>query len=362
MYFVAGEKQTGMFLLDQTYYYFDKNGVALDSTVVLDEVEMEFDNGLLIGGYTGFVKKSDGNTYHYNNGQMTFGWYQDKTTGNWYHFNADTGIMAVGSKVMPDTNSGSKGVYYDFSEEGVLLRAYPNANGYYYWADLRNTDAWVKNGYDPDQSDESWYRTNGNGHFVTDPNLPAGSEVVIEVDGVLYTFNNDNGKLLRGSVVSENGKLYYYWAGKPKTPEDGWIEDSGAYYYAFSDGHLAVGSATVTMPDGTVQNRNFASDGKLITNEKLTLLNASLTDDDHYMIVTLKNAPENAENVRIAIWAMSDQASTIRWVNAEKTEDGKWVAKEPMCRLKTLSRTRSWRTPTVFWTARTSSCAGQPLK
>lgn len=336
MYFVAGEKQTGMFLLDQTYYYFDKNGVALDSTVVLDEVEMEFDNGLLIGGYTGFVKKSDGNTYHYNNGQMTFGWYQDKTTGNWYHFNADTGIMAVGSKVMPDTNSGSKGVYYDFSEEGVLLRAYPNANGYYYWADLRNTDAWVKNGYDPDQSDESWYRTNGNGHFVTDPNLPAGSEVVIEVDGVLYAFNNDNGKLLRGSVVNENGKLYYYWAGKPKAPENNWIEDNGEYYYAFSDGHLAVGSATVTMPDGTVQNRNFASDGKLITNEKLTLLNASLTDDDHYMIVTLKNAPENAENVRIAIWAMSDQASTIRWVNAEKTEDGKWVAKEPMCRFENV--------------------------
>ncbi len=333
MYFLIGEKQTGMFLLDQTYYYFDENGVALDGIVVLDEVEMEFDNGLLVGGYTGFVKKSDGNTYHYNNGQMTFGWYQDKATGNWYHLNNDTGIMAVGSKIMPDSEAHDKGVYYDFSEEGVLLRAYPNGSGYYYWAGLENADAWVKNGYDEDQSDESWYRTNSNGHFVTDPSLPEDSEVVIEVDGVQYTFDNDNGKLLRGSVVNENGKLYYYWAGKPKK---GWIEDNGEYYYAFPDGHLAVGSATVTMPDGNDQNRNFASDGKLITDEALTLLNASLTDDDHYMIVTLKNAPKNAESVRIAIWAMSDQTSTIRWVDAEKTEDGKWMVKEPMCRFENV--------------------------
>lgn len=326
MYFVAGQSQKGEFLLDTDIYYFDENGVAYDGKVTLDEVELEFDNGLLIGGHTGFVKKRDGNTYHYENGAMTHGWYEED--GSWYHFDAETGIMNTQTHVKPDAEAESKNAYYDFGEDGKLLFGYPNTVGYYYWPgyqDGRNTqlphaNAWVKNGYDHDP--EAWYRTNDTGHYVTDPKLPKESTVDIAVDGVVYTFDNDNGKLLDGSIVNKNGTLYYYWAGEPVN--NGWFERDGSTYYAYPDGHLAKGSVVING-----EEKAFAPDGKLITEG--TILYASLSEDNGYITVKLVQAPEDLTKVRFAIWATEDRKGTIRWVNAEKDGNGLWKTVEPMC-------------------------------
>ena len=238
-YAKEGVLVTGWLTLNGEKYCFDENGMGYHGTVVVDEVELVFENGKLVGGHTGFIKKSDGKTYHYVDGRQTFGWFWDGTY--WYHFDATTGVMVTGTKVQPDAETKSKGAYYDFDDEGRLLRAYFNPAGYYYWAGLPKTDAWVKNGWDPDP--DAWYRTNGNGHYVTDPfsNAPT---VRIAVDGVVYTFDNTNGKLLKGDVVNDNGTLYYYWAGEPLN--DGWyttIDDDT--YYAYPDGHLARGKVQI---------------------------------------------------------------------------------------------------------------------
>ena len=257
-----GELTPGWVTVGTEKYCFDENGAGYDGTVVLDEVELIFDNGKLIGGYSGFLKKSDGKTYHYQNGIMTFGWYQEGD--KLYHFHVTTGVMTTGTKVYPDQEAKSKNAYYDFSDDGVALRSYFNGHGYYYWAGLPKINSWVKNGWDSDP--DAWYRTNGSGHYVkgvvgkdTKEQVIDGklyTTVRIAIDGVVYTFDNNNGKLLLGDVVNDNGTLYYYWAGEPIT--GGWINMNGNVYYADANGVLARGRKKI---DGI--EYVFANDGKL---------------------------------------------------------------------------------------------------
>ena len=324
MYFLAGEAQTGEFLLETETYYFDENGVALDGKLTIEEVEVEFDDGLLVGGFSGFIKKTDDNTYYYVNGKMVTGWLEIEE--HWYHFNTDTGVMTTGTHVKPDAEAASKNAYYDFADDGKLLRAYFNPAGYYYWAGLPLADAWVKNGADPDP--DAWYRTNGNGHFVKDPDAPASASVLIPVDGVTYTFDNSNGKLLKGSFVSRYSLLYYYWAGEPVN--DGWFTLEGNTYYAYSDGHLAKGSHVIDGKEYT-----FNAKGVLITEG--TLLFAGMTEDHRSVRIKLMNAPDDLVAARFGIWEMSNQSNTLQWVKAEKDEDGVWTALVPTCGFNTTA-------------------------
>lgn len=317
MYFIAGEAQTGEFLLEKDVYYFDKNGVALEGTVTVDEVELEFQNGLLIGGHTGFVKKSDGHTYYYIDGKKVYGWYE--LEGYWYHFHTETGAMCTETHVKPDAEALSKNAYYDFAEDGKLLYGYFNPAGYYYWAGLPLCDAWVRTGADP----TNWYRTNGNGHYVKDPNAASNAAIVIAVDGVEYTFSNSNGKLLEGSIVRKDGKLYYYWAGEPV--DDGWFKLNGNTYYALEDGHLATGSHVIDGKEYT-----FNGNGVLVTEG--TILFAGLTEDYRSIHVKMLNADEKLTSVRFAVWAVNvGQKNTLQWVNAEKNADGVWEITIPIC-------------------------------
>ena len=321
MYLIQGVPQTGEFLLEEDVFYFDENGVAYDGKITVDEVELEFDNGLLIGGYTGFVKKISGNTYHYENGQMTYGWYEED--GYWYHFNTDTGVMNTGTHVKPDAEAMSKNAYYDFGEDGKLLRGYFNPAGYYYWAGLPLTDAWVKNGADSDP--DAWYRTNGSGHFVTDGNMengkPVAGETVIAIDGIEYTFDNTNGKLLKGTIVNKNGVLSYYWAGEPAN--NGWFELDGNTYYAQENGRLATGSKTIG--DETYM---FDQNGVLVTEG--IILTAALNEG--VMKVKIVNV-EDATKVRLAVWGVNtDQNETMQWFDCIQSSESIWTVEIPMCR------------------------------
>ena len=228
-YAANGTLSTGWLVVDGQKYCFDSKGDGYDGDVTLQEVPLKFEKGKLVGGYTGFLKKSNGHTYRYVDGEMFFGWYQED--GYWYYFIGQHGYMITGKHIKPDGIA-----YYDFGSDGKLLRGYFSGSGYYYWAGQLHKDAWVKNGADPDP--DAWYRTNGSGHYVTD--LTDAKTVKIAFNGVVYTFDNTNGKLLKGNTYKKNGVLYYYWAGEPI--KDTWYTDmDGNTYYAYEDGHLAVG-------------------------------------------------------------------------------------------------------------------------
>ena len=158
--------------------------------------------------------------------------------------------------------AATKGTYYYPIDDERKTDRYMTPAGYYYWAGLPVNNTWVKNGTDSDLN--AWYHTNETGHFVTDP---TGKHVIqitidgvnyeairIEFDGVVYTFDNTNGKLLLGDIVNDNGTLYYYWAGKPLN--SGWFKVNGSTYYAYEDGHLALGEERINGLSYT-----FAMDG-----------------------------------------------------------------------------------------------------
>ena len=315
---------------EENKYYFDETGKAVDGEYTIDEVKMIFDNGLLIGGHTGFLTKSSGNTYYYQNGNMYYGWLE--MDGKWYCFDETNGIMVVGdgtaaTKLFPTQEAKAKGAYYVFNEKGHALYGFPNNFGYYYWADLQAQNQWVRNGYDLD----GIYRTNANAHFVTTSDasqlfqLTLGDNtytaVKIAIDGVVYTFDNSNGKLLLGSMVYENNQWFYYWAGSPVN--DGWFEFNGETYYAFPDGHLATGSQTI---DG--ENYMFTPQGALITEG--VMINASVKDEK-VLNVKVLNADEEMTAARMAIWAVTaGQAPTMQWHELTKKDDV-WTVDVPLC-------------------------------
>lgn len=324
-----GVLTSGWYTVGDAHYYFDENGKGYNGTVKVDGIDIEFDNGLHIGGYTGFVKKDDGRTYHYTDGKMDFGWLY--IGDDLYHFNTENGVMTTGTHVIPDDEARAKGAYYDFTSDGRTLWGYFNGFGYYYWAGAARKDAWVKNGADPDR--DAWYRTNANGHYVTDGtgketfNLEIDGvtykAVKIACDGVVYTFDTTNGKLLEGSFVLEDGKWYYYWAGSPVN--DGWFDFHGNTYYAYEDGHLATGSHTI---DG--ETYVFDSFGAQI--KEGLMMSAALTAGNKQMIIKISDADEALTAVRVAIWSReAGQETTLKWFDAEKNEEGQWVLTVTVC-------------------------------
>ena len=322
-YAKAGVLTTGWVKLGDKSYCFDENGNGYEGTVTVDEVEMVFENGLLVGGFTGFIEKDDGKTYYYVNGLITYSWLN--IDGYWYHFNAEDGSMTTGTKVLPDAEAKAKSAYYDFADDGRALRAYFNPAGYYYWIGLPLADSWVKNGADPDP--DAWYRTNGSGHYVTNSNK-SDATVRIAITGddgvpVVYTFDNSNGKLLKGDVVNDAGVLYYYWAGEPLT--DGWYTDiDGVTYYAYEDGHLATGTQTI----GGVKYK-FDAAGKL--QDQAPVLTVTLTENNASMNIELTNAM-GRNQVRFAVWNTADQTGTLRWLDAQLGDNGVWTAVAPLCK------------------------------
>ncbi|MBE5970992.1 MAG: hypothetical protein E7246_00525 [Lachnoclostridium sp.] len=246
-----GTLQIGWVDVGDEDYCFDENGDGYNGKHAMDEVLMIFENGKLVGGTSGLIVKSDGKTYYYMDGRKVYGWTY--IGEDLYHFNATTGAATTGTQVYPDDESKSKNAYYDFDESGKALRGYFNKDDFYYWGGVAKKDSWVKNGWDPDP--EAWYATNMYGVQVQD--RTSDEETVLHyMDGLLYTFENATGKLVKGCVVKENGYLYYYWAGEPRN--DGWFTIFDETYYAYEDGHLAVGVKTI---DGV--KHTFNSQGVL---------------------------------------------------------------------------------------------------
>ena len=316
MYLISGKPQTGAFIFGEETYYFDNEGVAYQGKVKLDEVELEFNNGLIVGGHTGFLKKADGKLYHYVNGAMTHGWLE--ADGSWYYMDQVTGAALVGKGVIPDDFERLRDARYDFDKDGKLVSGYFNKTGIYYWAGKPLSRSWVKNPKDSDP--DAWYATNEGGHFVTDGS--SAKTVQYMVDGVVYTFDNSNGKLLKGGFGHKDGKIYYYWAGVASN--DGWFEVDGAKYYAFEDGHLATGSHNIDN-----EAYMFTSSGKLVTEG--VILTAALNKDSSKMTVTVSGA-EDIDSLRLAIWpANGEQSLTLEWFDAELNKDKEWVVVVPMC-------------------------------
>ena len=118
MYFLRGVMQTGWFLVGEDNYCFDENGVAYDGEQVVDEVPFVFENGLVVSGHTGFIKKTNGKTYYYDNGKMALG--MTEIGDDTYYFNTKEDSPDYGAMVTGWQSVNSSRYYFD--AEGRMWR------------------------------------------------------------------------------------------------------------------------------------------------------------------------------------------------------------------------------------------------
>ena len=118
MYFLRGVMQTGWFLVGEDNYCFDENGVAYDGEQVVDEVPFVFENGLVVSGHTGFIKKNNGKTYYYDNGKMALG--MTDIGDDTYYFNTKEDSPDYGAMVTGWQSVNSSRYYFD--AEGRMWR------------------------------------------------------------------------------------------------------------------------------------------------------------------------------------------------------------------------------------------------
>ena len=246
-------------------YYIDGVAQDYDGVVAIDDIYYAFDNGTLVGKYTGLYFDEDAGVWRYLQlGELTSGWKD--IDGDWYYFRASTMAAATGHYHFDGD------VYYDFEDNGKLIDGV--------WAEFDQGWCYF---YGP-----SYYRASG-----------VSNVKFVEIDGVLYGFDN-HGYRYEGlhSVFESNQRtamLYDFDLVDGATLYTGLFEDryyaegimQNAYalinvdgdFYFINDGNKIVKSATIYLGENYVAGKTFGDgtpvaagmyefdeDGKMLVN------------------------------------------------------------------------------------------------
>ena len=308
MYFLRGVAQTGWFLVDEDNYCFDENGVAYDGEQVIDEVPFVFDNGRIVSGHTGFIKKTNGNTYYYDNGKMALGITEigDDT----YYFepdknSADYGAMVTGWRFIPGLGYGRCYFY----EDGRM------------WRPIK-----------PSLSDDSGVLT------VT----------LTPMEGQTFA----NGRIAMWS--QQDGQDDLKWFRGEKQADETWVvkvpmciyKDLWRYQiHAYDGSKLIAGTSINIVQTVTHKFTNYTVSTKNCVGAETkvaycdygcgTMDVIGWTEKDHTVtavqdnsVLTVKMvdvASHGHTKVRFAVWSVENGQNDLAWYNAEKQADGNWT-------------------------------------
>ena len=310
MYFLRGQYQTGWFLIDTDEYCFDENGVAYDGEQTVDEVPFVFDNGLVVSGYTGFITKSNGKTYYYDNGVMAVG--VTRIGEDDYYFypvedSEDYGAMRTGSQVI-------NGVRYQF---------YPDGRMYHPTVITFSDDYGIMTvklqPYDENQRWSAirmavWSQTDGQDdlRWFHAQEQDDGSWIV-QIPMCLYTLIDryiihiyDGTSLVRGEKVDCPVSVTHKFTN-----------------YVSGSGNNCIGAVSKTAycdyGCGTTDTI-----GGVVSYHDVT---AELSSGNRYLTIQMADvASHKHTKVKFAVWSEVDGQDDLAWYPAEKTEDGNWTA------------------------------------
>ena len=310
MYFLRGVMQTGWFLVGEDNYCFDENGVAYDGEQVVDEVPFVFENGLVVSGHTGFIKKTNGKTYYYDNGKMALGITEigDDT----YYFEPDKnsanyGAMVTGWRFIPGLGYGRCYFY----EDGRM------------WRPIKTS-----------LSDDSGVLT------VT----------LTPMEGQTFA----NGRIAMWS--QQDGQDDLKWFRGEKQADETWVvkvpmciyKDLWRYQiHAYDGSNLIAGTSINIVQTATHKFTNYATstDNCVGAETKIaycdygcgTMDVIGWTEKDHTVtavqdnnVLTVKMADVASHGhtkVKFAVWSMENGQDDLAWYNAEKQADGNWACK-----------------------------------
>ena len=243
----VGDNQYG---IEGGMYYFDETG-----KMVLPDVE---------NGEKRIVEK-DGKLYLMIDKSLApEGLYE--VDGEYYYAQTN-GLLAVDKAIYATTELLDGTGWYRFGADGKLIKnGFADCGGFtFYFTDGKRAKGFTKIG-------EDYYIFNTySGKMYKDANMWVGDNQY-GIEGGMYYFD-ETGKMVLPDVengekriVEKDGKLYLM-IDKSLAPE-GLYEVDGEYYYAQTNGLLAVDKAiyaTTELLDGTGWYR-FGADGKLIKN------------------------------------------------------------------------------------------------
>ena len=307
MYFLRGVAQTGWFLVEEDNYCFDENGVAYDGEQVVDEVPFVFENGLVVSGHTGFIKKTNGKTYYYDNGKMALG--MTEIGDDTYYFNTKEDSPDYGAMVTGWQSVNSSRYYFD--AEGRM------------WRPIRMS-----------LSEDS-------GVFTV---------ILTPMEGESFT----NGRIAMWS--QHNGQDDLKWFRGVKQDNGKWIvtvpmcnyKDLGRYQVHAYDGTTIIAGDRIDIVQNVTHkftNYTTTTDNCVGAETKVAYCDYGCgtkdvigwTEKDHTVtavqdnnVLTVKMADVASHGhtkVKFAVWSMENGQDDLAWYNAEKQADGNWACK-----------------------------------
>ena len=307
MYFLRGVMQTGWFLVGEDNYCFDENGVAYDGEQVIDEVPLVFDNGLVVSGHTGFIKKTNGKTYYYDNGKMALG--MTDIGDDTYYFNTKEDSSDYGAMVTGWQSVNSSRYYFD--AEGRM------------WRPIRMS-----------LSEDS-------GVFTV---------ILTPMEGESFT----NGRIAMWS--QHNGQDDMKWFRGVKQDNGKWIvtvpmcnyKDLGRYQVHAYDGTTIIAGDRIDIVQNVTHkftNYTTTTDNCVGAETKVAYCDYGCgtkdvigwTEKDHTVTAVQENnvltvkmadvASHGHTKVKFAVWSMENGQDDLAWYNAEKQADGNWACK-----------------------------------
>ena len=307
MYFLRGVMQTGWFLVEEDNYCFDENGVAYDGEQVVDEVPFVFENGLVVSGHTGFIKKTNGKTYYYDNGKMALG--MTDIGDDTYYFNTKEDSSDYGAMVTGWQSVNSSRYYFD--AEGRM------------WRPIRMS-----------LSEDS-------GVFTV---------ILTPMEGESFT----NGRIAMWS--QHNGQDDMKWFRGVKQDNGKWIvtvpmcnyKDLGRYQVHAYDGTTIIAGDRIDIVQNVTHkftNYTTTTDNCVGAETKVAYCDYGCgtkdvigwTEKDHTVtavqdnnVLTVKMADVASHGhtkVKFAVWSMENGQDDLAWYNAEKQADGNWACK-----------------------------------
>ena len=308
MYFLRGVAQTGWFLVEEDNYCFDKNGVAYDGEQVIDEVPLVFDNGLVVSGHTGFIKKTNGKTYYYDNGKMALG--LTEIGNDTYYFE-------------PDGNSANY---------GAMVTG---------WRYIRGL------GYG-----QCYFYKDGHMHRFVEGDINAENSMITVVLRPLGEDRYTDGKAAVWSQI--NGQDDIRWI-KGEEQDDGtWVikvpmclyKDVGKYSIHGYDGKDLINIVFVDVEKTMTHkftNYTISTDNCVGAETKIAYCDYGCgtkdiigwTEKDHTVtavqdnnVLTVKMvdvASHGHTKVKFAVWSMENGQDDLAWYSAEKQVDGNWT-------------------------------------
>lgn len=310
MYFLRGVMQTGWFLVEEDNYCFDKNGVAYDGEQVVDEVPFVFENGLVVSGHTGFIKKTNGKTYYYDNGKMALG--LTEIGNDTYYFepnenSANYGAMVTGWRHVPVMGYGRCYFYEDgrmhrfikgdINEENSIITVVLSPLGEERYKDGKVAVWSQHNG----QDDIQWFK----GKEQNDGTWVIKVPMCLYKDTGRYSVHGYDGKNIINTMFVDVEKNVTHKFTNYTTTTDNCV--GAETKVAYCD----YGCGTKDVIGWTEKDHTVTA---VQDNNVLTVKMADVASHGH-------------TKVKFAVWSMENGQDDLAWYNAEKQADGNWACK-----------------------------------